>query len=490
MKKSKVAIGVIAVLGIAWVGGAWFTGQTAETEYKRQIERANQQFQSLKASNSFNVVFKNKQFERGWFRSQVEDELVISLPQTQQQWTIPLSTTLYHGPFPLNQLAKLNLMPAMFAAEGFIAKNESTQPLFDLMKSDKPIQYRASTGYGLSTKGSLSFAAGEWRDQENDQNKLLWSGVKMNFNVNQDLSGHYDFAAEDVTALFDWEKEIDETPFKSLKVQWKGIKFNSDFAPTKWTYIYTGKGGYSVDALEMTRLDREDQTASFIKKGLKSTAEVNLESDFVNLKSTSSIDSVMSDHQDLGKVTYNLELNHFEGNAVNAFIETLMSIFNEAKGDNANAVAGQLLQNWVLQHGLEILNNQPQVKLNPMSISDEQGKLSLDLNVALAPNPTFKRGNLYKQFKDFSLNIWLDKATAENILAKLPPREDRAAIKAQIEEFALEGEKNGFAVNSEKSVSVKLMLENGELKLNGKVIPEEQAQGIIFMLLMGAVMPR
>ena len=55
MKKSKVAIGVIAVLGAAWIGGAWFTGQTAETEYKRQIEQANQKFKALGVSDSLNV---------------------------------------------------------------------------------------------------------------------------------------------------------------------------------------------------------------------------------------------------------------------------------------------------------------------------------------------------------------------------------------------------------------------------------------------------
>ena len=98
MKKSKLAIGVIAVLGAAWIGGAWFTGQTAETEYKRQIEQANQKFKALGVSDSLNVEFKNKSFDRGLFSSQVEDEVVISLPQAQKQLTIPFSTKLYHGP--------------------------------------------------------------------------------------------------------------------------------------------------------------------------------------------------------------------------------------------------------------------------------------------------------------------------------------------------------------------------------------------------------
>ena len=44
----------------------------------------------------------------------------------------------------------------MFSAQGVIGKNETTQPLFDLLKSDKPIQYQASTSYSLATKVKLN----------------------------------------------------------------------------------------------------------------------------------------------------------------------------------------------------------------------------------------------------------------------------------------------------------------------------------------------
>ena len=74
MKKSTIALGVIVALGAASVGGAWFTGQKAESEYLRQIEQANQQFQTLNLSDSVKLIYKNKQFERGFFTSQVEDE--------------------------------------------------------------------------------------------------------------------------------------------------------------------------------------------------------------------------------------------------------------------------------------------------------------------------------------------------------------------------------------------------------------------------------
>ena len=72
-------------LGAVGVGGAWFTGEKAQTEYLRQIELANQtSYKALGLSDSFKVVYQNKQFERGFFTSQVEDEVVISLPKEGQ----------------------------------------------------------------------------------------------------------------------------------------------------------------------------------------------------------------------------------------------------------------------------------------------------------------------------------------------------------------------------------------------------------------------
>ena len=90
MKKSKLAIGMVVALGVVWAGGAWFTGQKAETEYKRQIEYANQQFKALGISNTFNIEYKNKSFERNWFSSQVEDELIVAIPRESKEWKIPI----------------------------------------------------------------------------------------------------------------------------------------------------------------------------------------------------------------------------------------------------------------------------------------------------------------------------------------------------------------------------------------------------------------
>ena len=497
MKKSTVALGVIVALGVVGVGGAWFTGEKAQTEYLRQIELANQKLQSLGLSDSVNLVYKNKQFYRSFFTSQVEDEVVISLPKEGQVFTIPLSTKLYHGPFPLNQLEQFNFVPTMFSAQGVIGKNETTQPLFDFLKSDKPVQYQALTSYSLATKGKVELAAGEMTDPHSPQNKIAWSNINIGFDVDKDRAGKYDMTLDEVTADLgsssaDGENSQDATTVKSVKTKMKGMKLDAAFNPTKWAYIYTGKGSYTTESFEMTSTDYAGKTTSLIEKGLKATSDISLNGDFVNLKSESAVDSFVLDGKELGKLTNNSELNHIEANAANALIEAVFTVFKSVRDDkNVNdEVVSEILSSWVENHGMAIFNNQPQLKLNPVSISDNQGKVSLDLNVALAKDPKFDlmKGSLYKQFTDFAVHIHVDKATAEQIMTQFAPEEDKALIKEKIEEQAKQAAAQNIVVNNDKNVTLALVLEKGELKLNGQVIPEEQVQGVLFMLIMSAAM--
>ena len=493
MKKSVVALGVIVALGAVGVGGAWFTGEKAHTEYLRQIELANKQAQAL-GSSSFKVVYKNKQFERGFFTSQVEDELVISLPEEGETFTIPFSTKLYHGPFPLDQLTKFNFMPVMFSAQGVIGKNETTQPLFDLLKSDKPVQYQATTSYNLSTKGKVELAGGELTDPESPGTKVTWSNINMGFDVNKDLAGEYDMTLNEVSATVlpeVMEEQDGEDMPKSITMKMKGMKVEGSYNPTKWAYIYTGKSTSLVDSFEMATLDHAGKESTVVQKGFKAKSDISLDGDFVSAKSENTVDSIAIDGKDFGKLTYNVELNHIEANAINALIEALFTVF-ESISDEENSsneeMVSEILSSWAENHGMAIFNNQPQFKLNPMSISNSQGKVSLDLNVALAKDPKFDlmAGSLYKQFTDFAVNIHVDKAAVEKLMTQLDPEADKALIKAQIEEQAKQAAAQNIVVNNDKNVTLNLVLEKGELKLNGQVIPEEQVQGVLFMLMMGA----
>lgn len=70
----------------------------------------------------------------------------------------------------------------------------------------------------------------------------------------------------------------------------------------------------------------------------------------------------------------------------------------------------------------------------------------------------------------------------------MPQKKIKRWLKEKIEEQAKQAAAQNIVVNNDKNVTLNLVLEKGELKLNGQVIPEEQVQGVLFMLIMGAAM--
>ena len=80
------------------------------------------------------------------------------------------------------------------------------------------------------------------------------------------------------------------------------------------------------------------------------------------------------------------------------------------------------------------------------------------------------------------------KTASIKAFAAFASEEDKALIKEKIEEQAKQAAAQNIVVNNDKNVTLALVLEKGELKLNGQVIPEEQVQGVLFMLIMSAAM--
>ena len=87
--------------------------------------------------------------------------------------------------------------------------------------------------------------------------------------------------------------------------------------------------------------------------------------------------------------------------------------------------------------------------------------------------------------KIFSINFDVNKETTISLLSKFTPENQKQDLVYRIDELVAEGEANGIIVNTDKTVTLTLALENNELKLNGKPIPEEQLKMILFILVMG-----
>ena len=377
-------------------------------------------------------------------------------------------------------MAKLNFVPTIFSSQTLLGKNATTQVLFDITKSEKPLQLNFAMNYALNGNTELKLASGQYHNEESKAD-FGWSNVVLNVDLDKNEPSNYTLS---VDAFNSNGPNHAVSTASSIKI--KDLVVQGSLQSTKWPFIYSGNINSKIGYFEQnTESTETGEKLSLIQKNSQANLTTQVEGDTVNIINKTNLDELHINGNNLGKVTNNIEFNHIDGNALQELLNILVAI---GKADSDTPLSKALVQK-LQQAGMAIANNQPQIKFAPLSISDEKGKVALDLNIAVAPNPKFDlmRSGLYKQFKDFSINFDVNKETAISLLSKFVPENQKQDLVHRLNELVTEGEVNGIIVNTDKTVTLTLALENNELKLNGKAIPEEQLKMILFMLVMGGL---
>jgi len=136
MKKSLVAVGVIVALGIIWTGGAWYTGKQFEKHVGEMVAEANAQLKRSAPQAGLELSYQD--YQRGIFSSHLQ--LVVKPAAGQQEallkpgQSVVLEQVVSHGPIPLADLKKLNILPAMASVHTTLVNNATTKALFDIAK--------------------------------------------------------------------------------------------------------------------------------------------------------------------------------------------------------------------------------------------------------------------------------------------------------------------------------------------------------------------
>ena len=377
-------------------------------------------------------------------------------------------------------MAKLNFVPTIFSSQTLLGKNATTQVLFDITKSEKPLQLNVAMNYSLSGNAELKLASGQYHNEQSKAD-FDWSNVVLNVDLDKNEPSNYTLS---VDAFNSNDPNRAVSTASSIKI--KDLVVQGSLQSTKWPFIYSGNINSKIGYFEQNTESAETgEKFSLIQKNSQANLTTQVQGDTVNIINKTNLDELHINGNNLGKVTNNVEFNHIDGNALQELLNILVAI---GKADSDTPLSKALVQK-LQQAGMTIANNQPQIKFAPLSISDEKGKVALDVNIALVPNPKFDlmRSGLYKQFKDFSINFDVNKETAISLLSKFTPENQKQDLVHRFDELVVDGEVNGIIVNTDKTVTLTLALENNELKLNGKPIPEEQLKMVLFMLAMGGL---
>ncbi|WP_294612473.1 DUF945 family protein [uncultured Gilliamella sp.] len=149
MKKTTLAFGIIAILGIGYVGTAWYTGNIIESNIDNKLEEITAQVNHYQ--NEYNIAIKQNNLEKNIFSTKMH--LIVTLSPRDSYDTDSLPNKLFdddiiihHGPFPMAALAKGVFSPQMAWIE-YQMSEQAAPDLWKLLGNKPFISGHAAISY-------------------------------------------------------------------------------------------------------------------------------------------------------------------------------------------------------------------------------------------------------------------------------------------------------------------------------------------------------
>lgn len=472
MKKSTLAASVIVALGAVWLGGAWYTGKVAEEEYVHQFELLNQNIQQSFSAKGLSVEFSQVAIERGLLSSKTRYDIVVKDPnKPESAFTLPFEGTLYHGPLPVNQLSQFNFTPTMFASVDKLTKNDKTTKWFAAAKGESPLSVSTSMNYQRQGKAKINFAP-----FETSVEKGVWQVGDVNLSV--------DFSQKGIQqAHLALSNIAYQEANARLRLKFNNINAMAEYQPIKeWDLLFTGQQWISGGEMYIEEEDTQDKTNHLAIKNWKIDFNTTKKEAFLDLAMNLKLDGTHLNQIHFGDLNLNTAFNHLDGETLNQVLHAKFAQTEDAPLTDSEIA---LIR--------KFFDLQPHFIIRP-TLSNSAGKLTTDIDVAVATSDlssTLSTGKIFKLFRHFIFKIDANKAAlietltaAEQLSSKLDKEEAARIAEMKINDGLKTPVQQGILVDDGKQVKLDLVLENGELKLNGKVIPEEQVASILFLAAM------
>lgn len=488
MKKSLVAVGVVAALGVAWTAGAWFTGKQMEARFADMIAETNAQLNRTAPEAALALSYQN--YQRGLFSSHLQ--LILQpVPGKESPWLKPGQQVVFnesvdHGPFPFAQLKSFNLLPAMASVSSTLVNNEVSKPLFDAAKGKSPFSAETRVGYTAATDSRIIL---EPLNYEVEGEKLAFSGGTLRMQADREgkalaLSGEIKHG--DFDTLNEYNQRV-QLSFSNLKTD--GTSEMTDFAER------IGSQKLSLDKLTIAI---EGQQMAVIE-GMNLDGASTLSSDrkAINTRLDYVLNSLKLQSQDMGSGRLSLKLDKLDGEAWHQFNQQYQAQMN------AMAAQPELLQDpQAYQQQMTtaffgalplLLKGGPTVTVAPLSWKNAKGESTL--NIALQLNdPSGATGapqslgeEIDRSVKSLDSKLTIQTPMATQLMTQVAQLEGLDAESAArmatmtVERFAAMGQQFGLTTRENDNIVSALQYGAGKITLNGKAMTPEEAM-VMFMM--------
>lgn len=473
MKKSTLAIAIIAGLGILWTGGAYYTGQKAETELQTLFEKNNQEIRKVFSTSGIplQIANTNLKFERGIFSSDISYDIEITA-ENGEKTVLPFSGTFYHGPLPLNLVKKFNFIPAMFSVDAALLKNVQTEKWF--ANNSHPFTTELTFGYDKNFKGKFI----------SKLNGVIHEKAKLTLDMQSDSEGNYQQTGKislNIKELNIQNTELNDASVLAMndaKVEIHGEKPTGNF-----NYLANSSIIFNAEKIALNAIDSQGEEISLNTKNTEFKYQLAVKDQFVDYALAYKLDNINFNGLEIGKLQSDIEANHIYADAVEKSIENYLNYQGVVPPEVSQEV------------GLTVITNEPQLKEKGFKFERESGQFSADLDIHLAKLDITKlnqNANLLSLFKNFTINASLDKALFLDVVSQVAQHEEQltkeeADKQAQImlDKFIHDGVKNHILVEDGNKLKLNAKIEGEYLNFNGQKISNQELQGMLFLFMLG-----
>ncbi|WP_323085976.1 YdgA family protein [Providencia alcalifaciens] len=360
MKKSLVAVGVIVALGAVWTGASWYTGSKVEAELNKVITNSNA---FITANNpSADVVFKLENYKRGVFSSQAD---IVITSTTSADENIVFNADISHGPLPLSQVAKFNLMPKLGAVNVELANTKATKELFEATKGKPFMHGSAVIGYSKNVDSSIELIPLEYTK---DDGKFSFSGAKFDIATGSDLST--------IDASLVTDSLVISSTKEEGSITMKGLKLLSNVTKSQHGF-YTGTQSFVIADTDVSIPETK-----FSFKNLDVSSDTSINGDDVKGNISYKISDVKALEQNLGSGELTVAIEKLDAKALGKFVEQ----YNQALADglatgNPGEVSEKIAMQMMTTTLPELMKSKPVFTMSPFYWKNDAGQSSIDLSI-------------------------------------------------------------------------------------------------------------
>ncbi|AHM73943.1 YdgA family protein [Yersinia hibernica] len=484
MKKSLVAVSVIVVLGAAWTGASWYTGKLIEQRMGELVNNANDQIKTLLPKAG--VKFAYKDYQRGLFSSQVRyilqpDSSVAGEKALKDGDEIAFIETIDHGPFPLAQLKKFNLIPSMASVHTELANTPALKKLFEVTKGQSPFTADSRISYRGDTSSAITFIPIEYQQ---NTTSMKFSGAKIDADVSRDLR-NVTMSGNSDSLVFASKNQWDQQEQFSLQ----GLVIKSDTNVGKFD-LSIGSQQLSIKQIGFS-IDGKD-AATLV--GFNLNTQLGETDKDLNGKLAYQLDALKIQGNDFGSGTLAFTFDNLDGQSLKQFSNAYNQQALKAiqAGENLDAEAYQQQMTEMLLANLPaLLKGNPTMSIAPLSWKNAKGESTFTLNVALTDPAQAKAGaepQLAPQFVkkvDATLTIPMAMATELTTqtarLQGYSPEEAQKLAQQQVQGIAAMGQMFKLTTTKDDVISSSFHFADNQVDLNGQKMSLQEFVGLFGM---------